>query len=662
MTFLAPWFLSLAVLAGVPLLVHLLRRRVTRTVLFPAVRFLQQSQREHDRERRVRNRLLLLLRLLAVLALVAALARPVANIGGAGHPPVAVAIVLDASMSTRAVVDGRAVFSRLQESALAVLSALGPDDRVWLLTNTGTVASGEVPTVRAALEALTPGSGRGDLLGAVRRAQRLVEAGAPRTPVIVVVSDGQRTALPASPSPLDLGGSALVVHVPSFALPTNRSVLDARVEPVRWTPAGRVTADVRSATPAAWRALLGERTLARGTTNDGSDANSTGAESLVIDAVATDTGWLAGRVEVDPDDFPGDDTRYFAVRVAPATPVLVEGSAGAFVRAAIETLIDEGRLRRASGAASGVVTVTAATQPVRGAAVRLAPVNPLQLVEANRVLERAGIPWRFGAPLRDTVTVADRSAVAADEAATAARDDDALPDESARRGRVTVDGATVTLRYRLTRAASTGDTGRVVLEAGGTPWVVAGRDYVLVASPLVPEATTAPLRGGFVPWLRDLITTQLGEEGVLLSGAPGDTVRTDVPVDSVRLRSGTTVPVSGVALVVPDEPGVHILRRLGRTVGALVVNAPASESDVQAWGDSAWRGEWMTGTRTFEPATERLASAVFDRAGGRSIVWPLVGIALGALVLEALVARGLFAATGEPSAPSAVGNTAPRRA
>jgi hypothetical protein len=343
------------------------------------------------------------------------------------------------------------------------------------------------------------------------------------------------------------------------------------------------------------------------------------------------------------------------VRVAPATPVRADPSAGPFVRAALETLIDEGRLRRDVTGGAAVVSVVDATQSVTGRAVRLAPANALQLVTANRALERAGIPWRFGDPLRDSVTVQDR----ATESPVRREIVDAETPASGRRA--SIDGASVMLRYRLTRTGATGDTGRVLLEAGGTPWVVAGREYVLIGSPLAPEATSAPLQGGFVPWLRDVISARLGDEGLLLRGAPGDTIASEGLIDSVQLRSGTTTPVSGVALVVPDEPGVHTLRRLGRSVGVLVVNAPASESDVRAWGDRVWRESWMTGARTFEPAPERLASTVFDRAGGRSIIWPLVLLAVGVLVLEALVARGLFATATETPSPSMMRDAASPR-
>ena len=648
MTFLAPFFLSLAVLAGVPLLVHLLRRRVTRTVSFPAVRFLQQSQREHDRERLVRTRLVLLLRRRAVSALAGAGGRRGASRGGAGPPPAAVAIVLDQSMSTAAVVDGQTLFARLQAAAQSVASQLATADRAWLVTSHGTVLAGDGPTLSAAIAALQPAAGRGDLAGALQRGRRLVRAGAPRTPVLVVVTDGQRSALDVQPEPLALDDVPLVVHVPPLTPPRNRAVVDVSVEPARWTPAGRLRAQLTVPGPTPWRAILAQRTLARGTTE--SNGATDGPTAVDVEAVATDTGWLAGRVELDPDDFPGDDVRHFAVRVAPPTPVSVSAAAGPFVRAAIEALIDDGRLRRTAGSDArdaGTVAIVSAVERARGAAVRVAPSDPLQVVAANRALEQAGIPWRYGAVLRDSVTVREPETSASRGGAEARGEGEpASVDDGA-----SLLGTTVALRYRLAPVAGPATsgvtTGEVLLEAGGSPWLVVGRDYALLASPLVPEATDAPLRGAFLPWLRDLVSRRLGDDGLMLAAAPGDTLTAVGQIDSLVSPAGTARPTSGVGLVVPDTTGVYALRRAGRTVGVLVVNAEPEESRVTAWGDSIWQGEWIDGTRQLVAASDALASAVFDRAGGRSIIWPLVALALLALGLEALVARGWLAPRGD---------------
>jgi hypothetical protein len=194
MAFLAPFMLAFAALAGVPLLVHLLRRRVGRTYDFPAVRYLARMEQEHSRERKLRHRLLLLLRILAVIALALAAARPIARLAGLGHAPVSIAVVIDNSMSSGAAPDGRVVLDDMRAAARALLDDLTPDDRAWLVTADGRVIGGSLAALNDALTALKPLGGRGDLLTATRRGITLSRSGAPRSPVVAVVSDGQAAA------------------------------------------------------------------------------------------------------------------------------------------------------------------------------------------------------------------------------------------------------------------------------------------------------------------------------------------------------------------------------------------------------------------------------------------------------------------------------------
>src|SRR5436305_2046193 len=95
MTFLAPLYLLLAGAIAVPLLIHLLRRRIGSRVEFPAARYLARAEQEHSRTLKLRNLLLMLLRVLALLAIAVAAARPVARWMGAGHAPTALALVVD---------------------------------------------------------------------------------------------------------------------------------------------------------------------------------------------------------------------------------------------------------------------------------------------------------------------------------------------------------------------------------------------------------------------------------------------------------------------------------------------------------------------------------------------------------------------------------------
>src|SRR5579884_303044 len=142
MTFLAPFYLFLSAAIAVPLLIHLLRRRIGARVDFPAARYLARAEREHSRTLRIRNLLLMLLRVLALLAIAVAAARPVASWVGSGHAPTAIAIVVDNSMSTSAVVNGRPLLDQFKRMANEVLSNANASDRLWLVTIDGRVHGG----------------------------------------------------------------------------------------------------------------------------------------------------------------------------------------------------------------------------------------------------------------------------------------------------------------------------------------------------------------------------------------------------------------------------------------------------------------------------------------------------------------------------------------
>ena len=121
MNFLAPFALILAGAAAVPLVLHLLRRRTGEKVDFPAIRYLLRAEREHSRQLKLRNLLLMLLRVFAVLALALAAARPIGRFAGGSHAPTAIAVVLDNSLSTSVVVNGAPVLARLKDAARAAI-------------------------------------------------------------------------------------------------------------------------------------------------------------------------------------------------------------------------------------------------------------------------------------------------------------------------------------------------------------------------------------------------------------------------------------------------------------------------------------------------------------------------------------------------------------
>src|SRR5690606_8530377 len=133
MGFLSPLLLVLGAAVAVPIILHLFQRHQGPRVIFPALRYLRRAEKEHARQIKLRQLLLMLLRVAAILLLALAAARPFARGAGAQHSPTAVAIVLDNSLSTGVIAGDRRLLDVLRDRALETLEAAGPDDRFWLI-------------------------------------------------------------------------------------------------------------------------------------------------------------------------------------------------------------------------------------------------------------------------------------------------------------------------------------------------------------------------------------------------------------------------------------------------------------------------------------------------------------------------------------------------
>lgn len=604
MTFLSPLALALAVAAAIPLLIHLWRRRIGTRIDFPAVRYLARAEREHSRQLRLRNLLLMLLRLAIVLLIAAAAARPVGRVGGGGHAPTAIAVVLDNSLSTSAIAAGRPVFAGLAEVARATISRATPSDRVWLLTADGRVVGGSAATLLADLARVTPLAGRGDLTAALAAAGRLVAGAGLVERQIVVITDGQSTTWrPAAPLRTD---ARVLIHAPAAGPPANRAVLAANAVPARWTPRGAVTARIATAGDSvSWRVTLAAgapRTLARGA----AVAAAGSVADIALAATPAERGWVAGTVEIEPDELRADDVRHFALWIGAAPAVHADPAAGPFVASAVAALVEAGRA--ASGPGVAIVPADAAT---RLPALIVAPGDPVRLGAANRALARLGVPWRFGA----AVTGGD-SPVRGDRLA----------------------GVTVVRRYALVRQGTAHtDT---LARAGGAPWIVGGDGWVLVASPLDPSATTLPVRAPFVPWLGDVLGQRLaGAAGGTIEAAPSATVGRPAWASALDDGGAAPTPLAGATIRAPSRAGTFFLLDGDRRSGALVVNAEPDESDLARLDDAALASRVHGGARSVVRDPARVADEAFAASDRRPLAVPMLAAALLLLTTEAVVTR-----------------------
>lgn len=145
MTFIHPLLLGGLVLAGIPVLLHLIMRQKPKRLSFPAFRFLVQRARTNQRKLQLRHLLLLLLRIMLIALICLALARPkVLNEGlniTAGQP-VAVALVFDTSASMEYRVGDRSRLDDARRRALELLEDLPDGSRVSVF-DSGEPVSGE---------------------------------------------------------------------------------------------------------------------------------------------------------------------------------------------------------------------------------------------------------------------------------------------------------------------------------------------------------------------------------------------------------------------------------------------------------------------------------------------------------------------------------------
>ena len=130
MSFIHPLLLSGLLLAGLPVLLHLILRQQPKRVPFPAFRFLVPKATSNRRKLRLRNWLLLLLRILMLALMCLALARPKIfsdRLNLAGDRPMVAVLVIDTSASMGYVVNGKSRLDEAKARAIELIEGLPPD-------------------------------------------------------------------------------------------------------------------------------------------------------------------------------------------------------------------------------------------------------------------------------------------------------------------------------------------------------------------------------------------------------------------------------------------------------------------------------------------------------------------------------------------------------
>ena len=619
MFFLSPLALIGLSAALVPPLLHLFQRREPPVIEFPAVRYLQETQRDARRTVRLQHLLLMLLRMLAVILLALAAARPVVPGGmGARHEPTALVIVFDHSLSSGAVIGGVRVLDDLAARARETLREAQAGDAVWLIGADGIARRVTPAELLQVVSAVRPDARRLDLDAAVKQGARLIATSGYARGEIHVLSDIQATAFGddaslRSPVPglrfadSTLKGLTILVYHPLGDPPPNRGVTAARPSPVLWLPGiGGVRASIGGgpADPGS-RATVGITVDGR----PGARALAASGGDVELAAPRLAPGWHSGTVALEPDELRADDERPFAVRVAAPAGVASSGDLGPFVAEALGVLAAGGRIRT-----DGAVDVRLGTVLSSGTCVVLPPADPVALGSLNRALAASGVAWRFGVRRESEDTVAAP----------------AIPE---------LLGVRVRVRYVLepTGARIPGD---VLARAGADAWLVHDGRVVLLGSRLVPEETSLPLSGGFVPFIGALVNRIARGEGGVLEAAPGGPVTLPARVTAIASRDSLTAAPAGEVVPAPTVPGVYALRSGADTIGMLVVAPDPRESDLRRMSDGALRAQWNGAQTAVTDKAASYAARRFRGAGRSELTGWLLLAALLVLVGESLLAAG----------------------
>jgi len=195
--FLSPWMLAGLIAAAIPLIIEWLFRRRKRQIELPTIRFLLDNK-EQERIRR-QDRILLLLRTVAIVLLVLAVARPVIRHEWVGAKTRRdVVLLIDGTASMRQLAGTQSSFREAIDKAAKAVAALPKDgasvSAVYLGEDAETVieAAADLAYARGKVRALRPSSGDTPLCRGLMEVQRLLERNRLENAELYIFSDLQR--------------------------------------------------------------------------------------------------------------------------------------------------------------------------------------------------------------------------------------------------------------------------------------------------------------------------------------------------------------------------------------------------------------------------------------------------------------------------------------
>ena len=641
MGFLNPLFLLAGAAVLVPVILHLFYRQESKIFTFPAIRYLLRTEREHARQIRTQQLLLLLLRAAIVILVVLLGARIHFPGSGGSHDPTALALVIDNSLSTTIIQDGRRLLDDLKAVARQSVANASHDDVIWVV-RAGTpwepAVPGGVLQAHSAIDATSPAHTFGDLGQAIERARALVGQSELPNREVHVFTDLQATALPEPP--LAPGDIPIVFFGTPATGADNRGIAGVSFGGGLPPLAGRRTEAAVSIAGAPTGDTVGVRLYIGGQVR--AAARATAGTTVRLPAGPFPAGRVEGHVEIDADPLTADDRRHFSFTVRDPTPVATLGPASIFLTEALAVLAESDRI--ALGPAPPAATLFSVggegleRRGLTQSAVVVPHPDPARLPALNRRLAEGGIPFRYGSAATGGGRITE-SDIAVD-----------LGDVEIRRyfrlsptgGDEATSGTSPgTAPSSPVPTGATPTHSRAAL-ANGDPWLLAGTGpagpYVLLASPLDEVSTSLPVSAAMIPLLDWAVERWTEGGGGIGSVVAGMNFRPPPTATGVRDADGTEHAVDG------DQPfmatalaGLYRVLEGDSVLDAVPVNPPVPESDLTPASPREVRRA-IPGTREIVDEASSWPRHIF-RAGRGPEPWrPIALLILALLIAETVVA------------------------
>ncbi len=335
MTFLNPLVLVGLIAAAIPLLVHLFNFRRPRRLDYSSLALLQALQHTIIQRIRIRQWLLLLLRTLALCAIVTAFAQPVFKGASGtrflGRASVSMAVVLDNSLSMLLRDVEGTFIAQVRQAAQNLVNSARPGDEVFVfstaeaaLARPDAIADIEVSNVtRTATEAIQ------------HAAAHLAREGVHVNQVVYYAGDLQESTLTDSAT-YSPQGSVRVALIPVQAASRPNVAITGTVVKSRIVEPGQaVTVEATLVNHGLspldnWAVSLyleGERVAQMGVALP----PDLPARTTLL-ASPQSRGWLSGYVQTEDDTFLEDNRHYFTLHVPASRNILIVRGAGANVK------------------------------------------------------------------------------------------------------------------------------------------------------------------------------------------------------------------------------------------------------------------------------------------------------------------------------------------